>query len=227
MKPKEYNIKVHSISRVLIAMMIIFLSSVTLILDNLPRTENEIISIIQFLAVFLPSFYFAHLIGMAKVKILFTEEGIVHIWERRFVFSWTKNFKIPWSVVDNYVFQEDRTFDSFIINFTNKKRYKINRLNVIPIKDDFEKFITEFPKLSNEYKKGITSDTAARKIKKGESLYANKYFKWLLYLMSAIFLVIIITKVFDTNSKITWSSLGVISSGLIFYWLMIKGQKNN
>jgi hypothetical protein len=69
---------------------------------------------------------------MGKAKVVFTQEGIQHIWERRFILSWEENFIIPWNLVDNYVFQEDRTFDSFIINLTNKTRYKVNRLNVLP-----------------------------------------------------------------------------------------------
>jgi hypothetical protein len=108
--------------------------------EYLPRTENEITSILQFLAILLISFYIANQIGMAKVKVIFTNEGIAHVWIRRFFLSWESNIEISWDLVDNYVFQEDRTFDSFIINLTNKTRYKINRLNVLPIKDDFKKW---------------------------------------------------------------------------------------
>ena len=98
MKQREYNIKIHSISRFIIAMIVIFFSGSILILDKLPRTENEIISLLQFVALFVTSFYLAHLIGMGKAKVIFTEEGIIHIWERRFFLSWEKNFKIPWNI---------------------------------------------------------------------------------------------------------------------------------
>jgi hypothetical protein len=77
---------------------------------------------------------------MGKVKVLFTDEGFVHIWQRRFILSWEKNIKISWDIVDNYVFQEDRTFDSFIINLTNKTRYKINILTSFIIDNNINRF---------------------------------------------------------------------------------------
>lgn len=208
-------------------MIVIFIPSLILINNYTPRLENEFFSILQFLAVLVTSFYLANLIGMAKVKMVFTNEAIIHIWERRFLLSWEKNIKIPWDIIDNYVFQEDRTFDSFIINLTNKTRYKINRLNILPIKDDFKKLVKEFPRLSNEYRNGMTSNTDTAKINEGESIYASKYFKWIFYLLSTGFIVLVLTKVFNPNSETTWSSLGVIGSGLLFYGVMIKGQKMN
>lgn len=155
MKQREYEIKIYSVTRFITAMIVILCSLSVLMVDYLPKTENKILSILQFLAILVISFYLANKIGMAKVKVVFTNEAIIHIWKRRFLFSWEKNIKIPWDIVDNYVFQEDRTFDSFIINLTNKTRYKINRLNILPIKDDFKKLVKEFPRLSNEYRNRI------------------------------------------------------------------------
>jgi hypothetical protein len=227
MKEREYHFKIHSISRFIIAMIVVLCLLSVLIVEYLPRTQYEIILILQFIAILLISFYTANQIGMAKVKVIFTKEGFIHVWIRRFIFSWERNIKISWELVDNYVFQEDRTFDSFIINLTNKTRYKINRLNVLPIKDDFKKLVKDFPKLSNEYISELTSGNQTKSIKQGESIYANKSFKWVFYFMSVGFLVIVLTKVFNPNSETTWSSLGVIGSGLLFYGLMIKGQKKN
>ncbi len=227
MRQREYKIKVHSIVRFMIAWIGILLSSIILIFDNLPQSDSEIISIIQFLAVFVTSFYLAHLIGMGKAKVVLTQEGINHIWERRFILSWEKSFRVPWNLVDNYVFQEDRTFDSFIINLTNKTRYKVNRLNVLPIKDDFNRLVKDFPRLSNDYKNGLDSDTEIKPIKEGESIYASKSFRWVFYFLLAGFLILALTKVFNPNSGTTWSSLGVIGSGVLFYGMMIIGQKKN
>lgn len=227
MKDREYHLKIHSISRFIISMIVILLSAVLLIIDNLPRPENEFISIIQFIAVLISSFYLAHLIGMGKAKVIFTKEGLVHIWQKRFVFSREKNFTIPWDIVDNYVFQEDRTFDSFMINLTNNTRYKISRLNVIPIKDDFEKLVKDFPKLSNEYKNGLISENPMNSIKEGESIYASKSFRRVFYFLMVGFLVLLLSKVFNPEFVTTWSSLGVIGSGILFYGLMIKAKKKN
>lgn len=225
MKQKEYKIKVHSVSRFIIAMIILLPSSTMLILDNLPQTENRILYTIQFLLVLISSFYISHLIGLGKVKILFTEEGIVHIWEKRFILNREKNIKIPWEIVDNYVFQEDRAFDSIIINLTNKTKYEINRLNILPLKDDFKSLVKDFPKLSNEYKRELISDLKMSTIKEGESIYSSKSFKWVFYFMSAVFLILILTKIISHNSGTTWSSLSVIGSGLLFYGVMTFRQK--
>ena len=227
MEKREYRIKVHSIFRFILAMIGFLISSILLIIDNLPKPDSEIISIIQFLAVFVTSFYLAHLIGMGKAKVVFTQEGIQHIWERRFILSWEKNFIIPWNLVDNLVFQEDRTFDSFIINLTNKTRYKVNRLNVLPIKDDFNRLVKDFPRLSNDYKNGLDSETEIKSIKEGESIYASKSFRWVFYFLLTGFLILALTKLFNPDSRTTWSSLGVIGSGVMFYGMMILGQKKN
>ena len=227
MKHREYKIKVHSIARFIMAMIGILISSILLILDNLPQPDSEILSFIQFLAVFTTSVYLAHLIGMGKAKVVLSQEGIQHIWERRFFLSWERNFKIPWNLVDNYVFQEDRTFDSFIINLTNMTRYKVNRLNFFFIKDDFNRLVKDFPKLSNDFKNGLDSDIEPKLIKEGESIYANKSFRWVFYFMLTGFLILVMTKVFNPDSGTTWSSLGVIGSGVLFYGMMIIGQKRN
>ena len=227
MEKIEYTITIHSISRFIVAMFGIFILSINLIIDNLPKPEIEFFSIIQFLAVFIASFYLAHLIGMGKAKIVFTQAGIQHIWERRFILSREKNYIIPWNIVDNYVFQEDRTFDSFIINLTNKKRYKVNRLNVLPMKDDFKRFVKDFPKLSNDYKNGLVSETNNQLIKEGESIYASKSFRWVFYFLLAGFLILALTKLLNPGSGTTWSALGVIGSGVLFYGMMVLGQKRN
>ena len=227
MKEREYQLKIHSISRFIIAMTIMLCSLSMLMVNYLPRIENQFISVIQFLAIFVISFFIANQVGMAKVKVIFTNEAIVHIWERRFFLSWERNIKIPWQIVDNYVLHEDRTFDSFVINLSNKTRYKINRMNVFPIKDDFQKLVKNFPKLSNDYRNGVNTDIGTIKIKKRESIYARKSFKWIFYFMSIGLLILILTKIFSSDSETTWSSIGVLGSGLMFYGLMIKGQRKN
>ena len=192
-----------------------------------PRIENEIISILQFLAVLVTSVYLAHVIGMAQAKVTFTEQGFIHTWKRRFLFSCEKDIIIPWEIVDNYLFHEDKTLDSFYINLTTKKRYKINQLNVLPINDDFKKLIKDFPRLSNKYKTGTDSNIKTKTIKEGKSIYANKGFKWILYIFMIVFIILLLTKIFNPESGTTWGSLGVIGTGLLFYGFMIKEKKKN
>ena len=227
MKSKEYHIKIHSISRFFIAWIVILISSMLFMKEYTPRIENEIISFLQFLAVFVTSVYLAHLIGMAKAKVTFTEQGFIHTWKRKFLFSWEKDIRLPWEIVDNYLFHEDRTLDSFYINLTTKKRYKINQLNVLPINDDFKKLIKDFPRLSNKYKAGTGTKIETQTIKEGKSIYANKGFKWIFYILALGFIILLLTKILNPESETTWSSLGVIGTGLLFYGVMIKEKKKN
>ena len=227
MNSRVYHIKIHSISRFFIAWIAILVSSMILMKEYTPRIENEIISFLQFLAVFVTSVYLAHLIGMAKAKVTFTEQGFIHIWKRRFLFSWEKDIRLPWEIVDNYLFHEDRTLDSFYINLTTKKRYKINQLNVLPINDDFKKLIKDFPILSNKYKTGTATNIETQTIKEGKSIYANKGFKWILYVFTLGFIILLLTKILNPESETTWSSLGVIGTGLMFYGAMIMEKKEN
>ncbi len=101
-------------------------------------------------------------------------------------------------MVDNYYFQKDKTFDSFIINFNNKTRYKINRLNLFPIRDDFKRLVKDFSRLSNQYKIALKSDTEMKLIKEGVSIYASKSFRWIFYLFIAGFLLLVIAKVLNS-----------------------------
>jgi len=226
MNDKEYRIVIHSISRFFIAMVVILLSCVNLIDRFTPRIQNEFIAVLQFAAILFISFYLAQLICKAKAKVIFSKEGFSHIWERKFLFSLEKNLNIAWEKIDSYVFQEDRTFDSFIINLTTKQRYKINRLNFIPINDDFVSLVNDFPKLSNEYLKGRMSDHNS-KIKEGETIYQGKAFRWILYFMTIGFLVLLITKVLNPDSSSSWPTLGVIGSGILFYGSMVLRRKRN
>jgi hypothetical protein len=227
MEQKEYHIKIYSISRFIIPMIVLIPTLSILDVDYLPETENKIISTLRFIVILIVSFLVARRVGSAKVKVILSIEGVAHVWISRFILSWEKNINIPWSIVDSYVFHEDRTFDSFIINLNNKTRYKINKLNIFPINDDFKKLVRDFPKLSNEYRNIIPIDNQTIKIKQGESLYTSKSFKWVFYFLLALFLVLLLTKVFNPNSGSTWSSLAIIGSGLLFYGGMILEKKRN
>ena len=224
MRQREYRIIIHSITRFFIAMIVILCSSLILIDKYTPQIENEFISIIQFVAIFVSSFYLAQMIGMAKAKVLFTDEGFIHIWERRFLLSREKTIKISWDKIDSYVFQKDRTFDSFLINLTSKQRYKINRLNVLPINDDFKKLLKDFPRLSNKFKEVIISNSKVT-INEGETIYASKAFKWIFYFMLGGFVILLTGKIINSESGSTWSSLGVIGSAILFYGTMIRKKK--
>ena len=147
MEQNEYYINIISRKRLIFIMVIILCSSCVVMKDYAPEIDNKILSYIEFFLVYATSFYIASRIATAKIKVIISNEGILHIWKRRFFLSWEKNIKIPWNMVDNYDFESDRTCDSIIVNLTNKTRYKIDKLNVLPMKDDFKKLEKDILKL--------------------------------------------------------------------------------
>lgn len=225
MKQRQYKINIHSVSRFIISMIIILCSLSFLMVEYFPHVENQFISFLQFVPILLVSLLIANKIGTAKIKIIFTSEAIIHIWERKFPISWERNITIPWGIVDNYVFQNDRTFDSFIINLKNNTRYKIDRQNMFPEKDDFKKLVKEFPRLSNDYRNKEVTNNQKFEIIKGKSFYESKSFKLIFYFLVTALLLLIINKIINPNSETTWSAVGMLGSGLLFYGTMIQWKK--
>jgi hypothetical protein len=205
----------------------VLLCSVGFLAKNyLSLSENKLIFFAQFVVVLIPIVHLTHLITLAKARVILTTDGVKHIWVRRFMLNWEKNFIIPWDIVDDYVFHEDRTFDSFIINMKNKRRYKLNRFNVFPIKDDFYKLVNDFPRLADEYKNAtVPSESRRSSIKHGESIYAGIVFKGALIVMALILLLFVIMKVLNPDSQMTWTTIGFLGSAVLFYGLMMVQQK--
>jgi hypothetical protein len=225
MKQRQYKIRIHSVSRFIIAMIIILCSLSFLLVEYFPHVENQFISFLQFVPILLFSLFIANKIGTAKIKIVFTAEAIIHTWERKFLISWDKDITIPWTIVDNYVFQNDRTFDSFIINLKNNKRYKIDRQNMLPEKDDFKKLVKEFPKLSNDYRNKVVVENQKFEIIEGKSFYESKSFKWIFYFLMSALLLLISNKIINPKAETAWSALGILGSAILFYGTMIRRKK--
>jgi hypothetical protein len=226
LEEREFKIIAHSIVRFVFVITLLLCSVGFLAKSYLPPPESKMITILQFAIVFILTTYFTHLITLAKARVILTEEGIKHIWERRFILSWEKNFIIPWNLVENYVFHQDRTFDSFIINLKNKRRYKINRLNIFPIRDDFYELVNNFPRLADEYKNfGSKTGRITPSIKHGDSIYSGIAFKVVLYIMAGILLILVATKILNPASQMNWATIGFLGFGVLFYGTMIMQQK--
>ncbi|PHR47046.1 MAG: hypothetical protein COA32_08980 [Fluviicola sp.] len=98
-------------------------------------------------------------------------------------------------------------------------------MNVLPIKDDFKQLVKEFPRLSNEFKKRLVSDSEVQPIREGESIYASKSFRRFFYFLLIGFLILLLTKLFTSDSGTTWGFLGIIASAVLFYGMMVFRQK--
>ena len=227
MKPKEFHITIYSISRFIITYAVVVIIFFFLLLDYVPKEANTIVILVSTLVLFSVSFYLARLVGSAKIKIVFTEEAFLHIWERKFLFSSEKDIKISWDIMDDYVFERERGFNSFIINLTINQRYKINKQTFFPFKDDFDKFRRSFPVLANRYlannyRNQTIPEEEIKKIKRGESFFASQEFKWIYYAMIVGFTAIVIGLIIFPNSATNKGSLMILASTLVFYGIMLK-----
>ena len=219
---REYKITIHSIIRFLIGMIII-LPTILITLSNFGyNPESGITTFLEVVVIFIISIYISHLLSKARIKVIMNEDGYYHMWEKRYPFSKAKSLKISWNIIDNFIMEEERTFDSFIINLNNGRRYKISRLSIFPIEDDFKKLVNDFPVISNQF---LLSNNNERQIEEGEPFYKSKGFKFVLFVMLGIFIFLTISKINETNSATSWASLTVISSGLLFYLLKVYSKK--
>jgi uncharacterized protein YqhQ len=219
---REYKITIHSIIRFLIGMIII-LPTILITLSNFGyNPESGIITFLEVVIIFIISIYLSHLLSKAKVKIIMNEDGYYHMWEKRYLFSKAKSLKISWNIIDNFVMENERTFDNFIINLNNGRRYKISRLSIFPIEDDFKKLVNDFPIISNHF---LLSNNNERQIVEGEPFYKSKGFKFVLFVMLGILIFLTISKINETNSITSCASLMVIASGLLFYLLKVYSKK--
>ena len=194
MEETVYHIKTHSVSRTIISYTLILIPALSLLGGCQCLIMNLFIYMLMVVVVMLLSVFLVSRIGMARIKINLTATGILHIWERRFIFSREEDITIPWEIVDNYIFEEFKFFESFTINFTNNKRYKFYRFTLFPTRDDFKRFLNDFPTQSNEYRKALSSDVECKPIFEGERIFDYKHIRWFFLFLLVVMIILLITK---------------------------------
>lgn len=221
LKPKEFRFVIHSMGRSLTALAVIAPALFYMTYHISVFDGATVITIIKFLAVVLLSFFLANLTGRARVKIVFTRDGLSHIWERRFLFGSVKNIEVPWGLVEGYIFEQYKIFDSLTIKLTDGRRYKINRLYIPFFKDDFDKFYKRFPKLINHYSGLATPQGGNKKIERGKNPFTTKELKWLFITMATIFALIAVAYTIRSMSTANWINSIVIVCLLLVYSVMM------
>ena len=155
MNVKEYYIVIHSVSRFIIGFLIVFLSLTLLSVEYFGIIEDTVFAIFIVLISISLGMYSAYKIGLGKGVVSLSNKGLTFKWKRSFILGSKENIFIPWNIVDNCNFHKDRWFDIFTINLTNKTRFKVNKFNFLPVKDDFYLFVDEFPILSTKLSSDI------------------------------------------------------------------------
>jgi hypothetical protein len=216
---KKYYINIHS-PKIAIILFLILFPIILYVLTLSSKGGNPIIPFIIFIGLLIGAGYLITILSRARVKIELTEEGFKHLWIRKFVFSRDKDIELKWSQIINYVYQEGRGYESFQLTLPENKRYKILRYNYFPQKDDFEKFISQFPGFINKLK-----ESTDNKIEKGKSMFEEPAFKWIMIIFTAILTLLIINKILNPENSTSWIVCLCLSLIIGFYWIQMRINK--
>ncbi len=220
MEEREYYITIHSYWRFIVS--VVGLSFIAILLySKIFETRDTSFFVFALIigALIFPIFSISHIVASAKIRIKLDSNGLKHYWERRFLLDFQKNVLIRWELIDNYVFEPDRSFDNFKLNLNNNLRYKFYRSNMFKIDDDFERFNIEFIEIVKN--KNQQSGIERQKIVRGKTIYEDISYRWLFHLYGLTFIVLLIIKFIDPAKGTSWPMLGIIGSSYFFYLLMI------
>ncbi|MFZ4740609.1 MAG: hypothetical protein ACOYLE_05550 [Bacteroidales bacterium] len=212
---KKYNINIHSNRIAIISLIILFPLSL-FIVDFITIGVNFTLHIIVFFGLIIGAGYLATYLSKSKIRIELTEESFKHIWVKRFIFSKEPDIKLDWNEIDNYFFENDRGFDSFQLTLNENKRYKITRYNHFPQHDDFYKFSIQFPKFINK-----VNTTENKSIKIGKTIFEEPLIKLFMFLATIVAVFILFYNLLYERNNTKWSSIGIMISGIIFYWMQV------
>lgn len=150
-KTYEYLIIVHSRWRLIVCFSLL-LCGIGAAMFELFQNHDKLIVCTSIIWIAI-SFFVSYWLSRGKIRIVLSEEGIKCNWERRFFLSFAKGWYASWRLIKSYFMYGDRSFDSFVLNFTNGCCFKFQRFNVFHIKDDYKKFISDFGEKANELMK--------------------------------------------------------------------------
>lgn len=172
-KTYQYRIIVHSRWRFIVYFSLLFCGIGIALLKLLPDHDKLLAYMsMVWMAV---SLFVSYWLSRGKIRIVLSEAGIKCYWERRFSLSFAKGWYASWRSVKSYFMYGDRSFDCFVLNFTNGHRFKFHRINIFPIKkDDYKKFTSNFGEKANELMK--LSDENSTGLRKCADIYECEEF---------------------------------------------------
>jgi len=209
---KTYKININSNKRA-IPVAIIFFGLSIYLMTLTPRDWPQYVDLgviaILFFAPIIPVTIFSR----GKIKIELTEEVFRTVWIRRFFLSREQNIELNWSRIIDFVNQEDRGLDSFRLTLTNNQQFKFYRYSYFPQKDDFDKFLAQLPKFIENVNLASTET-----IQQGQTEFQTKSFRWVLIGLTVLCIGLLVNTLMNPDSGTRWATLGVIFSGVIYYW---------
>jgi hypothetical protein len=217
---KKYYLNINS-NRIAIISFVVLFPPTLFLLGQLPKGINNFILFLLFFGQQIGITYLITIFSRARIKIEITDKSYKHIWIKKFLFSRESDVEIKWSQIIDYVFEEDRGFDSFQLTLPDKKRYKIWRNNYFTQNADFTKFNTYFPKDLERI-----NDALGIEIKRGKTIYEERGFKWIMLFISIVVGFLICNKLINPGNGINWSTLGILVLAMAFYGLRMRNKSS-
>ena len=90
------------------------------------------------------AYYLPRFTSTADIEITIDNEGLKRQWLRQFIFHNKPETDFKWTEIEDYVFEPDRQFDQFKLNFKDGTKFKFYHNNDHDSKDDFKKFLYDF-----------------------------------------------------------------------------------
>lgn len=216
---RSYYININSNWRAIPVAMIFFGISIYL-MTLIPSDWPELLNFAAIAILFFSPIFPVTILSRGKIRIELTEDTFRTIWIKRFFLSNEPDVELSWNRVIDYVNQEDRGLDSFRLTLTDNQQFKFYRYTYFPQKDDFDKFLHQLPTflqrvdLANE-----------RTIKRGKTEFQTRSFKWVLIGITVLAVGLLINTLVNPDSGTRWATIGVIFSGILFYWMQVT-RKN-
>ncbi|MBK6265351.1 hypothetical protein JKA74_09900 [Marivirga sp. S37H4] len=210
---KSYEININSNLRA-IPVAIIFFGLSFYLMTLIPRDWPDLVKFGIIAVLFFSPVIPVTILSRGRIRIDLTEEAFRFIWIKRFFLSKESNIELGWDRIIDYVNQEDRGLDSFRLTITNNQQLKFYRYTYFPQTDDFDKFLTQFPKFIK------TVDLAnERTIEQGKTEFQTRSFKRVLAVLTILAVGLLVNTLLNPDSGTRWASLGVIFLGILFYWM--------
>jgi len=195
-------------------------ASIVLIISEVPKGLNSVFAYTLFMGLVLASGYVSLLLSRARIKIELSEKGFSHIWIKRFLFSNEEDVELDWNQIIDYIYESDRNYDTFQLTLYSNLKYKIYRYNIFPQKDDFNQFISDFPKYITKINKEHDEN-----IKPGKTFYEHPASKWILIFFTIVFMFLVINKISHNSANTNWVTLATLFFAIGFYWTQIMSRK--
>ena len=190
-------------------------------LSTLPKGLNQVLGYVLLASYMGFSTYIALKISTAIISIELNNQGFKHRWIKNFLFSREADIYLEWNQIQEYFFEDDRTYVKFQMRLPNNQRYRIYKQTIWSAKDDFDRFRSAFPRLIHNFEAAHEQDIVL-----GKTIYEEPGFRWILVVLSAGVVLLLVSAIVSGSNTTNVGTLGMLAAAVAFYWIKVSGKKN-